>query len=90
MTDETAITRLAQQLQIDVLPPSHSDGRAYDVLVDGQDVTWNIRQPDVEDSVSPVSAYPGVRQAMSVQQRRIGLRGQGGHGRTGYWYNRAA
>jgi cytidylate kinase len=76
ITDEPAITRLAQQVQIDVLPPSASDGRAYDVLVDGQDVTWEIRQPDVEGNVSPVSAYPGVRRAMSVQQRRIGMRGR--------------
>ena len=75
ITDEPAITRLAQQVQIDVLPPSVSDGRAYDVLVDGQDVTWEIRQPDVEGNVSSVSAYPGVRRAMSVQQRRIGMRG---------------
>ena len=73
-TDETAITRLAQQIQIDVFPPSVADGRASDVLVDGQDVTWEIRQPDVDGSVSVVAAYPGVRQAMSVLQRRIGLR----------------
>jgi CMP/dCMP kinase len=75
-TDEASITRLAQQIQIDVFPPSVSDGRASDVLVDGQDVTWEIRQPEVDGSVSVVAAYPGVRQAMSVQQRRIGLRGR--------------
>jgi CMP/dCMP kinase len=75
-TDETGITRLAQQVQIDVLPPSVSDGRACDVLVDGQDVTWDIRQPEVDANVSVVSAYRGVREAMSLQQRRIGMRGR--------------
>ena len=75
LVDEKAITCLAQQVQIDVFPPSLAE-RACDVLVDGQDVTSNIRQPDVEGSVSIVSAYPGVREAMSVQQRRIGLRGR--------------
>jgi CMP/dCMP kinase len=74
--DEVAITRLAQQIQIDVFPPSVSDGRASDVLVDGQDVTWEIRQPEVDGNVSVVAAYPGVRQAMSMLQRRIGLRGR--------------
>jgi cytidylate kinase len=74
--DEVAITTLAEQAQIDVLPPSVEDGRAYSVLVDGQDITWDIRQPEVEAQVSPVSAYSGVRKALSAQQRRIGLRGK--------------
>jgi cytidylate kinase len=74
--DEAAITDVAEQAQIDVLPPSVDDGRAYTVIVDGQDVTWEIRRPEVEAYVSPVSAYSGVRQALSVQQRRIGKRGK--------------
>ena len=75
IADEDAITTLAERAQIDVRPPSVQDGRAYDVLVDGQDVTWEIRQPEVEAQVSPVSAYAGVRKALSDQQRRIGQRG---------------
>jgi cytidylate kinase len=39
------------------------------------DVTWGIRSPQVDDHVSPVSAYPGVRAALTAQQRRIGARG---------------
>jgi cytidylate kinase len=74
--NEVAITALAEHVQIDVLSPSIDDGRAYTVIVDGQDITWDIRQPEVEAYVSPVSAYPGVRQALSVQQRRIGKRGR--------------
>jgi cytidylate kinase len=73
--DEAAITTLAQQTHIDVRPPSVQDGRAYDVIVDGQDITWDIRRPDVDGNVSPVSAYAGVRKALSAQQRRIGKRG---------------
>ncbi|HSB65200.1 MAG TPA: (d)CMP kinase [Anaerolineales bacterium] len=73
--NEAAITSLSEQAQIDVRPPSVKDGRAYDVLADGQDVTWEIRRPEVEAEVSPVSAYPGVRKALSAQQRRIGERG---------------
>jgi cytidylate kinase len=76
VSDEAAVTALAESVQIDVCPPSRADGRKYDVMVEGKDVTWEIRSPEVEADVSQVSAYPGVRQAMSAQQRRIGLRGK--------------
>jgi cytidylate kinase len=76
MEDEESLTRLAQDLEIDVRPPSVADGRAYDILADGVDVTWDIRRQEVEANVSVVSAYAGVRAALSAQQRRIGLRGR--------------
>ena len=63
-------------VQIDIRRPSQPDGRMYDVLLDGKDVTWAIRTRDVEAHVSQVSAYPGVRKAMTDQQRRIGGRGK--------------
>ncbi len=74
--DEAAISSLAEQADIDVLPPSQSDGRNCDILVDGQDVTWEIRRPEVDANVSAVSAYAGVRRALTAQQRRIGQRGR--------------
>ena len=74
--DEAAVTDLARSVQIDVCSPSRDDGRPCDVLLDGVDITWETRRPDVEASVSPVSAYRGVRQALASQQRRIGLRGR--------------
>lgn len=75
INDEAAITRLAEETTIDVRPASVQDGRAYDVLVDSQDITWDLRRPEVDANVSPVSAYAGVRTALTAQQRRIGLRG---------------
>ena len=75
VSDEAAVTKLTASLQIDVKPPSVDDGRQYDVLCDGVDVTWAIRSPEVDANVSPVSTYPGVRSALTAQQRRIGLRG---------------
>lgn len=74
--DETQVTRLAEQVQIEVQSPTQSDGRLADVLLDGVDITWDIRRPEVEANVSQVSAYPGVRVAMTQQQRRIGQRGR--------------
>jgi CMP/dCMP kinase len=76
VTDEETITTLAEQINIDVRPASASDGRTSDILVDGQDVTWDIRQTEVEANVSVISAYPGVRKALTILQRRIGQRGR--------------
>ena len=75
ITDEAAITALARRLDIDVTPPTREDGRQYTVLAAGQDITWAIRDADVEAGVSPVSAYPGVREALVAQQRRISAQG---------------
>jgi cytidylate kinase len=74
--NEAAVTALAETTSIDVRPLSIEDGRDFDVWVDGQDVTWEIRRPEVEAHVSVVSAYPGVRIELSAQQRCIGLRGK--------------
>jgi cytidylate kinase len=74
--DEEAVSLLADEVDIDVLPASKLDGRTCDVFLDGQDITWEIRRADVEAHVSQVSAYPRVRQAMTAQQRKIGQRGQ--------------
>jgi cytidylate kinase len=75
VADETAVTALSATLDIDVLPLTVPDGRQYTVLVDGQDATWALRDPAVVANVSTVSAYPGVRAAMVMQQRRIAARG---------------
>lgn len=73
--DEERVAELARKIKIDVEPPTRNDGRLSDVLLDNEDVTWAIRQPDVDRNVSQVSAYPGVRSAMTEQQRRVGQRG---------------
>lgn len=74
--DEAAVTQLANKIQIDVEPPTVNDGRKYTVLLDGKDVTWQIRESQVDGNVSKVSAYAGVRTAMTLQQRQIGSRGK--------------
>jgi cytidylate kinase len=73
--DEAAVTALAEALVIQVTPATQDDGRQYTVFADGQDVTWAIRQPAVDAVVSPVSAYPGVRRALTKQQRHIAAGG---------------
>ncbi len=74
--NEFLVSKLAQHAVIDVLPSSKQDGRVCDILFSGQDVTWEIRSTQVEANVSVVSAYSGVREAMTLRQRQIGLRGK--------------
>jgi len=71
ISDEDAISKLARTVRIEVRPPSLNDGRDIDVLLDGQDITWEIRGDDVNAGVSPVSAYRVVRKEMTAQQQRI-------------------
>jgi cytidylate kinase len=75
INDEIGISHLAENIRIEVNKPTLDDGRMYDVVLDGKDVTWKLRQPDVEAAVSPVASYPGVRNAMTEQQRVIGKQG---------------
>jgi CMP/dCMP kinase len=71
ISEEEKIGKLAQKILIDVRSPSVNDGRDVDVLLDGEDVTWEIRKDEVNANVSPVSTYAAVREAMTAQQRRI-------------------
>jgi len=74
--NEAAVTQLAQNVPIEVSPPSLEDGRVCDVVVDGLDITWEITKPEIDSNVSTVAAFPGVRTALTLQQRRIGGRGR--------------
>jgi cytidylate kinase len=71
ISNEEALGELAQQIRIDVRPPGKADGRDYDVWLDGEDVTWDIRKDSVNANVSAVSTYRAVRTAMTAQQQRI-------------------
>jgi cytidylate kinase len=74
-TDVEQVSTLAENLLIEVVPNGVNDGRLYTILADNQDITWEIRQPEVEAHVSRVSSYPRVRTALTIQQRRIAAQG---------------
>ncbi len=74
--DEMAAAALARDLDIDVEPPTVADGRQYTVRVDGQDVTWDLRRPEVDQQVSRAARHPAVRNILRARQRAIGMRGQ--------------
>ncbi len=76
LADESSVTNVAQSIEIDVLPATEEDGRQCTVNVDGEDVTWKLRGHEIDKNVSIPSAYAGVREAMTDQQRKIGNRGR--------------
>lgn len=76
LDDVAALVRIARQTDLKVLPPTEADGRQYTVLADDADITWALRDPDVERNVSAVSTYPSVREALLEQQRVIGRGGR--------------
>jgi cytidylate kinase len=63
--DESAVTAIADRAVIDTVPR---------VVINGVDVEDRIRTDEVNQGVSIVATYQGVRQAMVRQQRSFALR----------------
>mgnify|MGYP000170865220 CR=1 FL=1 len=74
--DAEALAALAREARITIGPPTVRDGRAYTVLLDGKDVTWQIRDGRIDRTVSQVARVPAVRDAMVAQQRALAARGR--------------
>ena len=69
--NEKEMNKLARDLKIEIKPPSKKDGRVNDVIVCGKDVTLEIRNSLVNQNVSQVSTYFGVRESLTRKQRSI-------------------
>ena len=69
--DAEAVTALANEIDIDL----EGDPDSLKVLLDGRDVTEQIRTENVTAMSSIVSSIPGVRRAMVTRQRTMGQRG---------------
>ena len=75
LDEEPMLNEISRKVVIEVRQPTEDDGRQSTVLLDGEDVTWELRAPAVDASVSIPSANRGVRAAMVEQQRRIAAPG---------------
>ena len=69
--DKEAVTALANRIEIDLA----GDPDSLSVLLNGRDITDQIRSESVTEMSSVVSTIPGVRRAMVERQRAIGKRG---------------
>jgi pantoate ligase/cytidylate kinase len=70
--DAAAIAPLLQDLDLRLL--GGADGEQQ-VLINGHDVSKAIRSPEVTALVSSVAAHACVREALTAQQRAMGVRG---------------
>jgi len=71
LDDPEALCTLAVNTTIQLDP----EGDGNRVLLDGRDVSRRIREPDVTQAASRVSAHPPVRQVLVARQRELGANG---------------
>src|SRR2546427_11782520 len=74
--DAARLTAIARRVRIAIGPPTLRDGRAYTLLLDGVDVTWEIRGDQGDRNVSQGARVPGARGAVGEQQRGPAPRGR--------------
>lgn len=70
--DQSRVEELASDLSIRFRPVDDGSLRTF---LNGEDVTAEIRHPEVTGAVSTVSAWPGVRRAMVELQRQMSREG---------------
>jgi cytidylate kinase len=70
-SDDIAVGSLASRVDIDI----KGDPDSLKVILEGRDVTDEIRSEEVTDISSVISTIPAVRRAMVVRQREMGKRG---------------
>ena len=70
-SDGAALAALSRDHPVEIEPTDDGDR----VIVDGEDVTAEIRTPEVAALVSEVSAHPEVREQMVAAQRALMSRG---------------
>ncbi len=70
---ESAVVPLLAKSVIELRTPleSEKDGRLSTVLLNGEDVSWQIRTREVSSASSKVAVHPAVRQFLVEQQQAI-------------------
>lgn len=67
LADEEGVTAMAEKLRLSV---RYAEGKQH-TLVEGEDVTGDIRTPEVSMAASTVARYQGVRKAMVALQQKL-------------------
>jgi len=73
LSDSKALTLLASKADMELVGDPGEECR---VIVNAGDVTKHLRRPEVDRSVSAVSAVPGVRDVLLRLQREAAAKGQ--------------
>ncbi len=69
--DQEAIALIARDLHVDLRYPPTMPDRNADVLVNGEDVTDELRSPEVDRALPGIAANPLVREHLLDEQRQI-------------------
>lgn len=69
LTNEETLAKLAAETDINLIPSENDE--PYHIIVNGHDVSHDIRSDSVEKGVSLVSKVAGVRQVLVAQQRDL-------------------
>ena len=73
-SDEDAIVEILKKSKIEMRNPEgdkEADGRLTTVILDGEDVSWEIRTEKCSDGSSKVAILPKVRQVLVEKQKEI-------------------
>ena len=74
VTDEAKVSAVVEAM--DIALQNDAASGTTNVLLNGKNITDLLHLPEVDKIVSTVAAYPAVRAALTMQPRRIGLRGK--------------
>ena len=75
LDDAEALGKLAEELEI-AFQREEVEGRVrYRILADGEDISGDIRRPEVDRASSIVAQYPAVRKALVAKQRALAREG---------------
>ena len=75
LADEQALAQVLETIRIELFPAGTGDGEVG-VLLNGQDVSEDIRSPEIAMVASRVSAIPVIREKLTRLQREIGRQGK--------------
>ncbi len=75
LDDEQAIDQKLDDLELELLPASSATGDDVGVLVNGRDVSHEIRTPEITMAASKVSALAVVRSRLTALQQQWGKKG---------------
>ncbi len=71
--DETQLIKLVKKSKLELRKPltKEQDGRLITVLLNGKDVSWQIRTSEISHHVSIVAAQPQLREVLVEKQQQI-------------------
>ena len=73
LKDEDELTELVEKSKIELLSPSslEEDGRLITVLLDGEDISWQIRTDEISRNTPVVAKHPKLREVLVKKQQEI-------------------